>query len=107
MTNKERETIKAEIREELIHEIAQQKRSRSAVRQMLDEFETDFEKFDRVGWNGQPVKESWKIRSAISTLVRLHYGCQCTDKVPIEALQDARRMIQTILDTCKPKEVRS
>jgi hypothetical protein len=102
MTHEEREAMKAELRAELLQEMTQRKSSATAAKMVMDEFAEDYKKFDRPTYNGEMSADHYKVKQAVSALVRLHFGCDYIDRIPPEKLDDARTMIRRILDACLP-----
>ncbi len=94
MNAEEREAIKAELRAELLQEMTQRKETKYAMRQVLDEFDSEYRKFGDRGRH--------KVREAISTLIRMKYGDCHISRIPGDELGKARIIVRDILAMCAP-----
>ena len=93
MTTAEREALKIELRAELMDELTKRKPVVNPGRDLIAEFEADYQKFDR-GVHNAPDK----ARAAVSALIKLRYGCDYVARIPIEKIDEARTVIRGILD---------
>lgn len=101
MTEQEFQTMKEQVKADIIRDMEKVKRNKIMIRGVMDEYNSEFEKFDWVDHSAsrgyQNQHEAYKLRTAIGAILRITLQKRRLEQIPEELELVVRGTIDQIL----------